>query len=525
MSAAQPQQQTGRALDQIDAAAWLAVAAGTIGSFMATLDISIVNAALPTIQGEVGASSTEGTWISTSYLVSEIVMIPLTGWLVRVVGLRSFLLWCAILFTGFSILCGISQSLFVMIIGRVGQGFAGGALIPTALTIVATRLPPSQQPVGTALFGMTVILGPVIGPLLGGWLTENATWHYAFFINIPVCIGLVVLLFVGLPREPTNWRGLLQADWLGIYGLCAGLGSVTVILEEGQRERWFESTFINTISLICVTGFGALIASQFRRQPPAVRLTLMRDRSFSAVLIMVMAVGMILFGVMYMVPQFLTAIAGYNAQQSGYVILMSGLPTLLLMPVMPKLLDVVDVRVLVATGLICFCIACYHNMALTSDSVGVHFAPGLLLQGCGLALTMLPLNQAAISMVEPALASDASGLFSAARNLGGSVGLALISIFEEQRLTFHTQRLGSAITANSSHAQQVLKDLAVQAGAVLDAPPNAVAIGQLAQTLNRQALVMTYSDLFWIFGTVVLCCLPLALLLRPLPKGGTHAMH
>ncbi|MET1023421.1 MAG: MFS transporter, partial [Pseudoxanthomonas sp.] len=153
---------------------------------MATLDISIVNAALPTIQGEVGASGTEGTWISTAYLVSEIIMIPLTGWFVRTLGLRNFLVICAVMFTAFSVMCGLSSSLPMMIIGRIGQGFAGGALIPTALTIVATRLPPAQQTMGTALFGMTVIMGPVIGPLLGGWLTENVSWHYAFFLNVPV---------------------------------------------------------------------------------------------------------------------------------------------------------------------------------------------------------------------------------------------------------------------------------------------------------------------------------------------------
>ncbi len=168
-----------------DAAAWLAVAAGTIGALMATLDTSIVNAALPTIQGEVGASGSEGTWISTAYLVAEIIIIPLTGWLERVFGLRNFLVTCTILFVGFSVLCGVATNLNMMIIGRVGQGVAGGGMIPTALTIVATRLPPDKQPVGVALFGMTAVLGPVVGPVIGGWLTENASWHYLFFINVP----------------------------------------------------------------------------------------------------------------------------------------------------------------------------------------------------------------------------------------------------------------------------------------------------------------------------------------------------
>lgn len=409
----------GGSAQKADPGAWLAVAAGTIGSFMATLDISIVNAALPTIQGEVGASGTEGTWISTAYLVAEIVMIPLTGWFVRTLGLRNFLLICALMFTAFSVLCGLSTTLPMMIIGRVGQGLAGGALIPTALTIVATRLPPAQQTTGTALFGMTVIMGPVIGPLLGGWLTENVSWHYAFFINVPICGGLVALLLLGLEHEKANWGGLLDADWLGIYGLTAGLGGLTVVLEEGQRERWFESSEINMLSVIALTGFIALVVGQFRERPPVIRLSVLLQRSFGAVFVMVMAVGMILFGVMYMIPQFLATIAGYNTEQAGYVLLLAGLPTVLLMPMMPKLLDTVDVRILVVTGLCCFAGACFVNLSLTSDTVGQHFVIGQLLQGCGLAFAMMALNQAAISSVPAELAGDASGLFNAAATSAG----------------------------------------------------------------------------------------------------------
>ena len=198
---------------------WLAVAAGTIGSYMALLDISIVNAALPTIQGEIGASGTEGTWVATAYLVAEIVMIPLSPFLVRLFGLRNFLLGAAISFTGFSIMCGISTTLPMMIAGRVGQGFTGGALIPTAMTIIATRLPPSQQPIGTAAFGGTAILGPVLGPIIGGWLTDNYSWHYAFFLNVPVCAGLVLLLLFGLKHEKLRLDQLRHADWFAIAGL------------------------------------------------------------------------------------------------------------------------------------------------------------------------------------------------------------------------------------------------------------------------------------------------------------------
>jgi DHA2 family multidrug resistance protein len=190
--------------EKADLTAWLAVAAGTLGALMATLDISIVNSALPTIQGEIGASGTEGTWVATSYLVAEIVIIPLAAWFQRVLGLRTFLLIAASLFTLFSVACGMATSLTEMIIGRVGQGFTGGALIPTAQTIIAMRLPRSQQPIGIAAFGVTAVMGPVMGPLIGGWLTENVSWHYAFFLNVPVCAALLALLILGLPHEKSH---------------------------------------------------------------------------------------------------------------------------------------------------------------------------------------------------------------------------------------------------------------------------------------------------------------------------------
>ncbi|HEY0208844.1 MDR family MFS transporter [Acerihabitans sp.] len=528
MSAAHDNQQAGAGASggNVEPGAWLAVAAGTIGSFMATLDISIVNAALPTIQGEVGASGTEGTWISTSYLVAEIVMIPLTGWFVRTLGLRNFLIICSLMFTLFSVLCGLSTSLIMMIIGRIGQGFTGGALIPTALTIVATRLPPSEQAKGTALFGMTVIMGPVIGPLLGGWLTENVSWHYAFFLNVPVCIGLLALLFIGLPHEKMHPRELLNGDWLGILGLAAALGGLTVVLEDGQRERWFESEMIIWLTIISASGFVVLLLAQFISREPVIRLSILLDRSFGAVFAMVMAVGMILFGVMYMIPQFLSAIAGYNTEQAGYVVLLSGVPTLLLMPAMPWLMQKVDVRILVLAGLSCFALACYVNMNLTSQSVGMDFVPGQLLQGAGLALAMLSLNQAAVTSVPADLAGDASGLFNAARNLGGSIGLAIISTFQERRMTYHTQVIGEATTANSPLAQDYMQNLTSQLQSSAGGDAAAQAWGRLAQQVQEQALVMAYNDLFWIFGVIVLCSIPLAFLLRPLPKGNSsQAMH
>ena len=292
-----------------DLAAWLAVVAGNLGALMATLDISIVNSALPTIQGEIGASGTEGTWIATAYLVAEIVIIPMAGWLQRMLGMRTFLLIAAALFTLFSVVCGIATTLPMMIIGRVGQGFTGGAMIPTAQTIIAQRLPPHQQPVGIAVFGVTAILGPVLGPLVGGWLTENISWHYAFFLNVPICAILVTLLLVGLPHEKAKLHLFREADWLGIAGLALGLGGLTVFLEDGQREQWFDSELIRWMAFTSAVGFVLLFAGQATAKRPIIKLKLLLDRQFGAVALMGVVLGVVLYGTSYAIPQFLAALA------------------------------------------------------------------------------------------------------------------------------------------------------------------------------------------------------------------------
>ena len=301
--------------ERASVADWIAVAAGSLGALMATLDISITNSALPQIQGEIGATGTEGTWISTGYLMSEIVIIPLAAWLTRVFGLRNFLLSCAVLFILFSMMCGLSHTLMAMIIGRIGQGLTGGAMIPTAQTIIRSRLPMSQLPIGMTAFGLIVLLGPLLGPVLGGWLTENISWSWCFFINLPVCIGLITLLLVGLPSDRPHWEAVRQADWLGIVGLSVGLSSLTVVLEEGQRERWFESHMIVWLSLLSLFGMVLIAISQFTAKKPVMRLSLLSNPRYASVIFIVLVVGAALYGVIYLIPQFLGLISGYNAEQ------------------------------------------------------------------------------------------------------------------------------------------------------------------------------------------------------------------
>jgi DHA2 family multidrug resistance protein len=505
---------------------WIAVIAGSLGALIASLDISIVNSALPQIQGEIGASGTEGTWISTGYLVSEVVMIPLAAWLTRVLGLRTLLLLCGGLFTVFSMVCGVAHDLPTMILGRVGQGFFGGALIPTAQTIVRTRLPPRQMPIGMTIFGLIVLLGPLLGPVIGGWLTESASWRWCFFLNLPIAGGLIALLLLGLPHEKSRLGQFVRADWLGIVGMTAGLSCLTVVLEEGQRDRWFESGFIVLLSVISVIGFVALGIAQATVKQPVIKLRLMLNRSYASVILIIVVVGMVLYGILYVLPQFLSIIAGYNSEQSGRILAVSGIPAFLMMPILPLILGKAPLRLTVLLGLMCFALSCFLDIGLTADTSGDHFVISQLLRGVGQILAFMPLNQASVGSVPPEDAADAAGLYNMARNLGGSLGLALLGVFIDRRVEAHADYIGQAVTQNSELAQSRLAGQAAGFAATNGGDMGAAnmqALSALNGTVHQQAMIITYSECFWILGIALIGLMPLVFLLKAPPKGSSAA--
>jgi DHA2 family multidrug resistance protein len=507
---------------------WIAVVAGALGALIATLDISIVNSALPQIQGEIGASGTEGTWISTGYLVAEVVMIPLSAFLTRVFGLRTLLLGCAGLFTVFSMVCGVAHDLPTMIVGRMGQGFFGGALIPTAQTIVRTRLPQRQIPIGMTIFGLIVLLGPLLGPVIGGWLTETVSWRWCFFLNLPIAIGLATLLLLGLPHVRTKLDALIRADWLGIVGMTAGLSCLTIVLEEGQRDRWFESGTIVLLTAASVIGFVALAIAQVTSPKPVIKLRLMLNRSYAGVILIIVVVGMVLYGILYVLPQFLSLIAGYNAEQSGRILALSGIPAFLMMPILPLLLGRAPPRLTVLTGLVCFAISCFLDTDLTAESAGPQFIASQLLRGFGQILSFMPLNQMSVGSVSPEDAPDAAGLYNMARNLGGSLGLALLGVFIDRRVEAHADYIGQSVTQNSELAQSTL---AGQAAGFSATNGGDLGLGQLQSvaalsgTVRQQALIMTYSECFWVLGVALIVLMPLVLVLRPPPPRGARAQE
>lgn len=505
-------------LEKADWSAWLAVIAGALGALMATFDISIVNSSLPTIQGEIGASGSEATWVATAYLVAEIIIIPLSGWCSRVLGLRTFLLCSATLFTGFSVLCGCSTTLAMMIVGRVGQGITGGALIPTAMTIVATRLPRRQQPVGNSIFGAVVIVGPVMGPILGGWLTENVSWHYAFFVNVPICVLLVVTLFATMPHEKMKLDLLWSADWLGILGMALGLGGVTVVLEEGQRELWFSSPLICTLAGVSLFGFVLLAIGQFVASKPVIELKLLRDPQFSGVVVMAAVVAVVSYGTSFVLPQFLAGIADYNAVQSGKIVMLAGIPMGLMMPIMPYLLRTVNIRVAVALGLFILAVSSFLDTDITAYSDGAAFGLSQILRGIGQILAAVFLNQAAVRSVSREQAADAAGLYNAARNLGGSLALASLGMLQENRLWLHSRRLEESVRANAVHVQDFIAQQSHAVG-------HSAVVQGIEGLIQTQAVVLTYADVFWLLSIGIILVIPCVFFLRPLPDSEMAAAH
>jgi DHA2 family multidrug resistance protein len=393
-------------------------------------------------------------------------------------------------------------------------------MIPTAQTIVRTRLPQHQMPIGMTLFVLIVLTGPLLGPVLGGWLAENIDWAWCFFVNLPVGVALVILLYAGLPHSRIDWQQLVKADWLGIAGLAAGLSSLTVVLEEGQRENWFDSDMIVWLSVVTVLGIAALIAGQFLSKRPVVRLSLLANKSYASVILIVFIVGAGFYCVTYILPQFLSGIAGYNSEQSGAIMLLSGLPAFLMMPILPRLLGSVSARLMVIGGLLCFAASCLLDTSLTVQSVGHDFYSSQVLRGVGQILSMMPLNQASMAAVPREEAGDAAGLYNMARNLGGSVGLALLGVYIDRRDAFHNAVIAESVTANSPAAQEHLA--ATAAGFVSQHGDSAFAhlqaLGQLAAQMQLQAAVITYSETFKVLSVALLACIPLAFFLkRPSP--------
>lgn len=510
----------------VDARTWIAVAAGLLGAFMAVLDIQITNSSLRDILGTLSATQEEGSWISTAYLCAEIVVIPMTALFTRALGQRRYLMGTTALFLLFSTLCGSAWSLESMIVFRMLQGFSGGALIPMAMTLVMTRLPAAKRAVGMAMFGLTATLAPAMGPTLGGYLTELYGWPWIFYINWVPGVLLIAGMYWGIDKEPKNLQMLLKADWLGIAFMATGLASLTIFLEEGNTKDWFDSGFIITFAALALFGILGWVVIGFTRPDPFVNLRLYGTRNFMVATILSAVIGMGLYGSSYLLPLFLGQIAGYSPMQIGEVIAWMGLPQLFVMPFVARLSQKIDNRLMCMFGLAMFGISCLMNAYMDASTGYDQLMLSQIIRAIGQPFVMLTLSNFAMNGVAPKDMPSASSLFNMTRNLGGSIGIALLATSLTNREHFHSARLGEAVSLASSATQARLD--ALTQGFIANGIDPATAANQalaaIDRIVRRESFVMAYNDGFWIVGVILLAaCIPLWFADKVKSPGGPSA--
>src|SRR5579864_3409796 len=503
--------------DKASVTAWIAVLASMIGAFMAILNIQITNASLLNIEGGIGTGVDNGSWISTSYLIGEIVVIPLTDYFSRVFSFRRYMLASAVLFAAFSVACAFTHDLPSMIAMRGLQGFAGGVLIPMAFTLILTKLPKPQQPIGLALFALSVTFAPAIGPTIGGYLTENYGWQTIFFVNVIPTIVMVATLYFTLERQPTQLGLLAEGDWFGIATMAIGLASLQAVLEEGNKDDWFGSPFIVKLAIIAAVSLTLFIVNELLVEKPVVRLRLLTRRSFGLGTISAVFLGFALFGSVYLLPAYLGQVQRYNAEQIGAVLAWTGLPQLLLIPLVPKLMQRFDIRFIAFTGMSLFAASSFMNIQMSLDYSGDQLLVPNIVRAIGQALTLAPISALSLGSVAPQDAPAASGISNMMRNLGGAIGTAVLATIVTKREQFHSNIIGQSVELGREEVRGRIAQLTgyFQAHGMPDlATARHQAIVALGNTVKRQALVMGFSDTFAVIGVVLVLAAIAMLMLR-----------
>jgi MFS transporter, DHA2 family, multidrug resistance protein len=524
-SAAQP---AAPASPTVSARTWVAVLGATLGAFMAVLNIQIVNASLADIQGAIGAGIDDGGWISTSYLIAEIVVIPLSGWLAQVFSVRLYLLTNAVLFLLLSAACALAQDLPQMIALRAVQGFTGGVLIPMAFTLIITLLPKAKQPIGLALFALSATFAPAIGPTIGGYLTENWGWQYIFYVNLAPGAVMVGMLYFSLDAKPMKLSLLREGDWPGIITMAIGLSALQTVLEEGNKDDWFGSSFIVRLSVIAAVSLTVFLWIELTAKKPLLNLRLLFRRNFGFGSVANFLLGIALYGSVYILPVYLSRIQGYNAEQIGMVLAWTGLPQLVLIPLVPRLMQRFDSRLVIGVGFTLFAASNFMNIYMTTDyATDQLFWPDVV-RAIGQALVMAPLSAVATAGIEPENAGSASGLFNMMRNLGGAVGIAALQTFLTKREQFHSNVLMQSVSIFEQATRTRIDQLTqyfVNHGVIdrADAMHRAyVAVGNIVQ---KQAFILAFSDTFYLLGAALIIALVATLMLRKpdhLSAGGAH---
>ena len=498
---------------------WAGFMAMVVGMFMAILDIQIVSASIGDIQAGLAASPDEAAWVQTSYLIAEIVMIPLSGWLSRLLSTRVLFVASAVGFTLFSLGCAGANGLGEMIAFRAAQGFIGGAMIPTVFATSFLLFQGARRNQVSVLIGLTATMAPTIGPTLGGWLTEQFSWHFLFLINVPVGALLAAVVWRCLDIDKPNHALLRQFDYVGLLLMALFLGNLEYVLEEGSRWDWFQDETIAWSGTLGAVAAGLFFHRMMTRHDPMVELRAFADRNFAFGSLFSFVLGIGLYGSVYLVPLFLGRVRGYDSLQIGETMFVTGAAMFLSAPIAGALARTLDLRVMLAFGLALFGGGIWWLAHLTKDSAFWDLFAPQAMRGFAMMFIMLPVNQLALGSLPPAALKNASGLYNLMRNLGGAVGLALINTVATSRLANHVEHLREQVTWSRPGATRTIAGLTARL--TPDKGPEAAiaALKKVAQMVQQQALTLTYNDVLLLMAGAFFLALPLTLLLGK-PKAG-----
>jgi MFS transporter, DHA2 family, multidrug resistance protein len=507
---------------------WLVTITVMLPAIMEIVDTSVANVALPHMQGSLNAGTDEITWVLTSYLVSNAVVLPMTGWLARMFGRKRFLITCIILFTLASFLCGAAPSLGTLIFFRVLQGAAGGALIPMSQAIMMETFPPYQQGMAMAIFGVGAMFGPIIGPALGGWITDNMSWRWIFYINIPIGIVAVAMATFFIYDPSYLRRAKVSIDYWGLGLLVVGLGALQIVLDKGQQEDWFNSPFILLFSAITAFSLLALLYVELTHPHPIVNLRLFKNVSFTAGNLIMFAVGFCLYSSIMLIPLFLQTLMGYNATMAGMVLAPGGVATLVCMPFVGAAIQHYDGRKVVLGGLIIGAVSMFIMQRFSMEAAYRDFVWPRIVLGIGLAMTFVPLTTLTLSTISKEEMGNATGIFSLLRNIGGSVGIAIAATLLQRYAQFYQNTLVSHVNPYNPEVQARLA--AIKSGMIArgtDAvTAEKTALAMIYGSVKQQSYMLSYNRIFFIVGLAFLASIPLLLLLKkPHPHTKPPAAH
>ncbi|MEI4487763.1 DHA2 family efflux MFS transporter permease subunit [Frigidibacter sp. MR17.14] len=483
------------------------------GMFMAILDIQIVSASLAEIQAGLGAGPDEISWVQTSYLIAEVVMIPLSGFLARMMSTRLLFTLAAAGFTLSSLACATSSSIGEMILWRGLQGFLGGGMIPAVFAAAFTIIPPSRRAVVSPMIGLVATLAPTVGPTVGGYLSHAFSWHWLFLVNVLPGIGVTIGAFFLIDFDKPNWKLFQRFDWWGLVALAAFLGGMEYVLEEGPSNDWFQDEAVAILAVVMLVGGITSFWRALTRDEPLVDLSAYRDTNFTMGSIFSFVMGIGLYGLTYLYPLFLGRVRGYDSLMIGETVFVSGMAMFLMAPVAGFLSSKLDLRVMLMGGFLLFAVSTWMLTGLTADWDFRELLLPQVLRGMALMTCMVPINNLALGTLAPDKMKGASGLYNLTRNLGGAVGLAIINQLLSDRQALHYDRLAEAVSWTNPEAVRQLSMMTANLAAhgITD---DRAALQQLAGRVTGQAMVMSFIDVFFLIAVLFACLSVTALLMR-----------